>query len=218
MTQFEKLLDGLKLYEVISLLCGSLLFIVLLIVLCILVAQRRSIKPVALFFGIAAILLVWPSIQKFNIESLGASIETKTEAYAKNPTAENKLAIEATIAKLKEKAVKNPDIVTSIAKAQYEIGQDKQAEKTILSLPPKAQNSLSITNLKKSILVSAALKKQIQLVEQKPTDTAAISKLNVIQRKAQVLPNKSITVDKNISIANKKVNAQRINRISIEEN
>ena len=218
MTLFEKLLDGLKLYEVISLLCGSLLFIVLLILLCILVAQRRSIKPIALFFGIAAILLVWPSIQKFNIESLGASIETKTEAYAKNPTAENKQAIETTIAKLRDKEVKNPDIVTNIAKAQYEIGQDKQAEKTIVSLPPETQNTLSVTNLKKSILVSAALKKQIQLVEQKPADSAAVAKLNIIQQKAEMLPNKSVTVDKNISIANKKVNSLRMNKVAAEEN
>lgn len=218
MTTFEKLLDGLRLYEVISLLCGSLLFIVLLIILCILISQRRSIKPIAIFFGIAAIMLVWPSIQKFNIESLGASIETKTEAYAKNPTAENKQEIESTIAALKDKEIKNPTVVTEIAKAQYAIGNDKQAEQTIVSLPPSQQNTAVVSNLKKSVLVSAALKQQIKLVAQQPTDTAAVEKLNAIQQKAKALPIKSIAVEQNISLANKQVKSFRLKSMSRESN
>ncbi|MGY3051882.1 hypothetical protein ACVWYG_000069 [Pedobacter sp. UYEF25] len=218
MTVFEKLFDGLKLYEVISLFCGSLLFIVALIILCILVAQRRSIKPIALFFGIAAILLVWPSIQKFNVESLGASIETKTEAYAKNPSPENKQAIENTIDALKDKGVKNPEVVADIANAQYAIGNNKQAEQTIISLPPETQNSSKIAELKKSILVSTALKKQIQVVSAQPTDTAALEKLKLIQEKAKVLPVKSTAVELNISLANKKISSFRAGRSASEGN
>ena len=218
MTYFDKLLDGLRLYEVILLLCGSLLFIVVLIILCILVAQRRSIKPIALFFGIAAIMLVWPSIQKFNIESLGASVETKTEAYVKNPTPENKQAVENTIAQLKDKQVQNPATVTDIAKAQYAIGNDKQAEQTIVSLPPEEQKTPLVSELKKSVLVSAALKQQIKLVEQKPEDTAAVEKLNRLQERAKVLPNKSIAVERNISVADRKVSAFKVRRMTAEGN
>lgn len=212
MTTFEKLIDGLRLYEVILLLCGSVLFIVLLIVLCILITQKRTIKPVAVFFCIAILMLVWPSIQKISIESLGASIEKNTSDYALSPTKEKKEEIEKSIAILKSKQVEDPLIVTEIAKAQYAIGNDKQAALTITSLPEETQNTANVKELKQSIMVSTALKKQISLVEQRPADTAAAAKLNTIQKKAQMLPNKSEMLEKNISIADKKISAFRVRK------
>src|SRR5687767_7661917 len=90
MNLFDKLTDGLRLYEVVLLLLGSIMFLALVIMLIIYSAQRRRLKPLFMFFAVPVLMIVWPSIQKIRIDGKGAEIEKQIAEVQKNPSEENK--------------------------------------------------------------------------------------------------------------------------------
>ena len=74
MSFFEKITDGLHSYEVIIMILGSLMFIALIIMMIIYAAQKRTLKPLFMFFVVPLLMLVWPSVQKIKIDGKGAEI------------------------------------------------------------------------------------------------------------------------------------------------
>src|SRR6476646_3081200 len=122
MSFFEKITDGLKLYEVLMLGFGSLLFFVMLVLLVVFAVLKRPLKQLLLYFGIAILMLGWPSIQKIKIDDTGVEMDKAAEQYAKKPTEENKKKVADLIGELKEHEIKNPDVVEKIARAEFTIG------------------------------------------------------------------------------------------------
>ena len=90
MSFFEKITDGLKLYEVLMLGFGSVMFLVLLVLLVLFAVRKRSLKQLLLYFGIAVLMLGWPSVQKIKIDKTGVEVDKAAEQYAEKPTEENK--------------------------------------------------------------------------------------------------------------------------------
>jgi hypothetical protein len=212
MSFFEKITDGLHLYEVIILVLGSLMFLALIIMMIIYASQRRTLKPLFMFFGVPVLMLVWPSIQKIKIDSKGAEIEKQVAEVQKNPSEENKEKLQGLVEDVENRDVKNPDVKKDVAKAYFILGNNKAAEATIHTLSPKDTADPKITDIRKSIAVSHLLQQQILEVKQNPTDSNKVKELNKTQIEATQLEVKNPEVTNNIKVANQQVtNYQRIN-------
>jgi len=217
MSFFEKLTDGLHLYEVIILVLGSLMFIALVIMMIIYASQRRNLKPLFMFFAVPVLLLVWPSVQKIKIDGKGAEIEKQIAAVETNPTEENKEKLKDLVNDVENRDVKDPEVKKDVAKAHFILGNIKAAEETIKTLPPKEAADPSILDIKKSIVISNQLQHQIMDVKANPTDSNKIKALNATQLEATKLDIKNPEVTNNIKIANDQIiNYKRINpRVSM---
>ena len=212
MSFFEKITDGLRLYEVIILVLGSLMFIALIIMMIIYASQKRNLKPLFMFFAVPVLLLVWPSIQKIKIDGKGAEIEKQVAEVQKNPTEENKEKLKDLVSDVENRDVKDPEVKKDVAKAHFILGNVKAAEQTIHSLPSKDTADAQVADIKKSIAVSHLLQQQILEVKQNPTDSNKIKELNETKIEATQLQLKNPEVTNNIKVANEQItDYQRIN-------
>jgi hypothetical protein len=205
MSFFEKITDGLKLYEVLMLGFGSLMFLVMLVLLVVFAVGKRSMKQLLWFFIIAVLMLGWPSIQKIRVDNKGIELAKTLEEYENKPTEANKNKVEDVVDELKSRDVKDPDLVKKIAKAEFMIGKPQQSLQTIETLPDKEKKDASIVQLKSSIEVSEALKNQLHVVQNSPADSNQIKKLNELQNMAVTLPVKNTQVDSSVRVADQKI-------------
>ena len=212
MSFFENITDGLKLYEILMLGFGSLMFLVLLVLLVLFAVRKRSLKQLLLYFGIAVLMLGWPSVQKIKIDETGVEVDKAAEQYAKEPTPENKKKVEDLIGELKGRQVKNPDVVKKIAKAEFMISKTQESLQTIETLPGKKNQDSSIDQLRVSIRVIDSLNAQLRVVQSNPADSNQIKKLNELHNRAANLTIKNPGLDSSIHVANQKITEyQRLN-------
>ncbi|GEM_PF-1206014 len=204
MSFFEQITDGLKLYEVLMLALGSLMFLVMLTLLIIFAAQRRSLKQLLYYFIIPVIMLGWSSLQKIKIDAKGIELDKTLAEYEKKSSEENKEKVEALIEDLKNRDVNDPAVVKKIARAEFMIGKPQESLKTIETLPDKEKKDSSVNNLKSSILISESLKNQLHII-QNTADSNQIRKLNEIQKEAINLEVKNVLLDSSIHAADMKI-------------
>lgn len=205
MSFFEKITDGLRLYEVVLLMMGSIMFLVLVIMLIIYASQRRTLKPLLIFFAVPVLMLVWPSVQKLKIDEKGVEFNNAVAKMQQDPSEENKKEVKDILSTLENRNVKDPDVRTNVAVAQYLLGDTKAAEATIATLPPKAVTDPRIMNIKNSIAVNTQLKQQLEVVKQNPNDSTQVKELDRIQTKAEQLPIKNDSIKKTIQISDNKI-------------
>lgn len=205
MSFFEKLTDGLRLYEVILLLLGAVMFLALVAMMIVYASQRRTLKPLFMFFAIPVLMLVWPSVQKIKIDGQGAEIEKQVAAVEKNPTDENKKELEETVAALEDRNVKDPEVVKKIIKAHYLLGDSKAAKDAIQTLPASETADPEVKNIRTSIIVTDKLQEQLQVVNQNPADSNKIKELNQLKIEASQLEVKNEELKTDIKVADQKV-------------
>lgn len=219
MSLFEKLTDGLRLYEVVLLLLGSIMFLALVIMLIIYSAQRRRLKPLFMFFAVPVLMIVWPSIQKIRIDGKGAEIEKQIAEVQKNPTEENKDKLSELLTDVEKRDVKDPDVVKDMAVAQYVLGDDKKAEETIEHLPPALKDDPKVMQVRRSIILSNQLRAQLTAVQQNPADSGKMRELDRLQQQAATLSIKNPALVKEVAtaqylIGNSKAAEQTIKTLS----
>jgi hypothetical protein len=205
MSFFEKITDGLKLYEALMLCFGSLMFLVMLVLLVLFAVRKRPLKQLLVYFGIAVLMLGWPSLQKIKIDKTGVEVEKTAEQYAEEQTAENKKKVADLIEELKERKVKDPDVVEKIARAEFMIGRTQESLQTIETLPAKERQDSSISRLRANVQLSDSLKTQLQVVQSGDADSSEIKKLNELHSRAINLAIKNPQLDSSIRVANQKI-------------
>jgi hypothetical protein len=177
----------------------------MLVLLVMFAVSKRPLKQLLLYFAIAVLMLGWPSLQKIKIDNKGVELEKTVAQYETKPTAENKEKVEELVGDLKNRKVKDPDVVKKIARAEFMIGKPEQSLQTIETLPDKEKREASVIQLKSSIQVTEALKSQLHVVQNNPGDSNQIKKLNELQTKAVSLPIKNTQVDSSVRVANQKI-------------
>jgi hypothetical protein len=205
MSFFEKITDGLKLYEALMLCFGSLMFLVMLVLLVLFAVRKRPLKQLLVYFGVAVLMLGWPSLQKIKIDKTGVEVEKTAEQYAQEPTAENKKKVADLIEELKGRKVKDPDVVEKIARAEFMIGRTQESLQTIETLPAKERQDSSISRLRANVQLSDSLKTQLQVVQSGDADSSEIKKLNELHSRAINLAIKNPQLDSSIRVANQKI-------------
>jgi hypothetical protein len=210
MSFFEKITDGLRLYEVILLMMGVIFFLALVIIFIVYAAQQRPLKPLFMFFAVPVLMLVWPSIAKIKIDGEGADIQTKIAAVEQNPTEENKEKLKDAVETLEGRGVKDPTVLKKVMLAHYLLGDTAAAKATIQRLPADiVAKDTTVKKVVTSIDLNSRLQKQINIVNQSPTDSTKIKELNAIKTEASTYGVKSEQLEKSINIATEKVETYR---------
>lgn len=211
MSFLGRITDGLKLYELLMLVFGSLILLVVLVLLIIYSMKNRSLTQLLYVFGFGIVMLGWPSIKMIQIGNIIVDLD-KVGEQGKKITAEKIVKVEKQLAYLKNREIKNPEAVEKIAKAEFMIGKPGEALQTISTLPADKKDDSSIINLASSIRIAEDLKQQLAIVQVNPADSNAVKKLNELRYDAAQLEIKNYQVDSNIKVADKKISEfKRIN-------
>jgi tetratricopeptide (TPR) repeat protein len=126
------LFDGLGLGELVLLVGGCLFFVVLLIVFLKKALSNQPYKGLLLFFVIPIVMIGFPAITSFKISQEGVEIDKQTTALQSNPNDETtRKSLETNVSDLKNRPFKNPQIIASLAKAQYALGREADAKQNL---------------------------------------------------------------------------------------
>jgi hypothetical protein len=205
MSFFEKITDGLKSYEVVMMCFGSLMFVVILGLLVFFAVSKRPLKQLLVYFGIAVLMLGWPSVQKIKIGETGVELEKTTKQYAEKPTPENKKKVTDLIDELKDRNVKDPDVVKKIARAEFMIGKSQESLQTIGTLPAKERQDSSINQLRAHIQLNDSVNALLHVVQSGDPDSSEITKLNELLSRAVNLAIRNPQLDSSIRVADQEI-------------
>ncbi len=142
---------GMYLHEFIMLICGSLLFITLIILLIVYAVQKRSLKALLPFFSLPIVMIGFPSYQKMNYDNGVISIEKLTSAVKENPN--NKTArkeLEAQIEDVSGRVENDPRSMLEISKAHAALGDTLQAlsvAETAAAINPSLREAIPLIEL-----------------------------------------------------------------------
>ncbi len=172
MTTWEKLTDGLALYEVLLFIFGSLLFLVLLFLIILFALRNKPLKPLLLFFIVPLIMLGWPSIAKIKIDATGVDLVKNLEKLEEDPDDPVlKEAVEQTLAELESKPISSPETLIAMAEAHFALGQEDIALQTLEQIPKDATQAYTGANrLRETILTTQEVRQKIEQVKLAPTD------------------------------------------------
>lgn len=168
------LFDGLYSYEVVLLILGAVFFLLLGVLLVLLVVRGKSYTGMLAFFAIPIVMIGYSSIQKISFQDGAVTIEKTTEQLKAAPTdAALRSNLEKQVASLTSRPTADPAVLTSIAKAQFALGNHAAAE----------------TNVQKALQAAPAQPEAVALKQRIDTDKALT---NLTSQLAQN-PNNSVT-------------------------
>jgi len=171
MNFWEQLTDGLYMHEVLLFVLGSLFFLVLLFLMVLYAWRKEKLNVLLFFFMIPIVMIGWPSIARIQINEAGIALENTLRTYESDPQdPETRKALQAQVKELEDKGVKNPKTLINMAKANYMLGNDRDALQTLDKIPEGARESVGADDLKSTILVTQDIERKLQQAEQAPTD------------------------------------------------
>jgi tetratricopeptide (TPR) repeat protein len=169
---------GLYLYEVVLLVLGIVFFVVLLLAFGYYMKQNRSITPLLAFFVVAIAMIGYPSIKSIQIKDDMVTIEKQTQRLEENPTdASARTTLQETVAKVEQRPISNAPALTTIAKAQFALGNDAQAASTADKALQSDPQATEAKNLKSKIDEVNRLHVLATTVEANPADANARAQL-----------------------------------------
>lgn len=158
-------------HEVLLFVLGSLFFLVLLFLMVLYAWRKEKLNVLLLFFMIPIVMIGWPSIARIQINEAGIALENTLRTYESDPQdPETRKALQAQVKELEDKRVKNPKTLINMAKANYMLGNDRDALQTLDKIPEGARESVGADDLKSTILVTQDIERKLQQAEQAPTD------------------------------------------------
>ncbi len=210
------MLDGLELYEILMLGLGSLLFLVLLTILIIFVAQKREFKTAfLLFFIVPIVMIAWPGLEKIQINKDGVNLSKAVEEYEKEKTPENEKKLVAAVEDASKRDVDDIDVNKNLSKGHLLLNNDKKAEEIIeKKLAPKAAKDPEIKKITETVAAVKQIKENAAHVETNKKDTTTnneikseVAQLKKLDFAKYVSPKLFIKVDtltKKVDSMNKK--------------
>jgi hypothetical protein len=183
------LFDGLHPYEVALALVGVLFFFVLLLLLVRQVWMQRPYGGLLMFFAFPVVMIGWPSIQKVQIGSDSFSLEKNVATLQENPKdATIRKKVEEQVKELAARPISNTAIVTTIARAQLELGDQAASEATLDKALAVAPNAPGLLEVKKQIQLHEQLKDLTAIVEKNPGNATAKSELQAAVHQVVAIP------------------------------
>jgi len=172
------LFDGLYAYEVVLLVLGVVLFLLLAVLLVLLVVRGKAYTAMLGFFALPIAMIGYPSIQKISFQDGAVTIDKTTTQLQAAPTdATLRSSLEKQVDSLASRPTADPTALTSIAKAQFALGNHAAAETTLQKALQASPALPEAVKLKQRIDTDKALTTLTSQVEQQPNDTAAKQKL-----------------------------------------
>jgi hypothetical protein len=183
------LFDGLYLYEIVLLVCGVMLFLVLLAAFLRKVFTNQDYKGLLAFFVLPIAMIGYPSISSFQVKSGAADIEIQTTALQNKPQDQQaRAALQSQVAKIESRPLKDPALLATLARAQFALGDENKAESNLNTALAAAPNLAPAVELKNKIELTKDLKAQTVAAESHPNDAKAHEELQSTFTKLSQLP------------------------------
>lgn len=164
--------DGLYLYEVMLLIGGAILFLVLVVAFLRQIFTNRKYAALLPFFLMPVAMMGFPAITKIQIDKGTVAIEKTTHDLQNNPQdKEARASLEVQIAKITERPVKDPQVLTTLARAQFALGHDSQAESSVSRALAAAPSLPAANELKTKIELTKNLTNLTAAAESQPSNT-----------------------------------------------
>jgi tetratricopeptide (TPR) repeat protein len=175
------LFNGLYTYEIVLLVCGALLFVVLLFLLIYQVTHAKSFAGLLLFFGIAIAMIGYPSIQEIQFSASAVTITKYTEALQANPSdAKAREVLQQTVSKFADRAAAGKvdvQALTTLATAQYALDDDSAATANLQKVLQVSPTEPAALELKRKIDAVQNLNSLTANVKADPSNQAAAAAL-----------------------------------------
>ena len=126
--------SNIQLYDIVLMIMGSLLFIACLIIFIIQSIQTKASKTLIAFFALSIIMVGFPAITKIQVGeqfTLEKQLRKTAEIIAAGNTKPATIKeFRKTLASMEKSGspIDDPELLTSIARAQYEIGEVAMAK------------------------------------------------------------------------------------------
>lgn len=177
--------DGLYNYEIISLICGGLLFLVLLAGLLRKIFTNQPFAALLPFFFVAVILIGFPAWSSVKISD--GVLELTKQAHDLQETPDDtalRSSLQTNVANLSARPFKSAQTVATLAEAQFALGQDDDAKQNLDKALTTDPTSKPAQDLKAKIEVAAKLSALTAAAEQKPDDPQVKQELQGAVEKA----------------------------------
>ncbi len=161
------MLDGMYLYEIVLLIGGAILFLAAVIVLLRQVFTNHSYKGLMPLFLIAVLMMGFPAVSAVKFGKDLLEIDKQTHQLQEHPDDQaTRAALSSNIKALSGRPIKDPQTITTLAQAQFALGEDQQAKE-------KVDQALAASP---SLTPAKDLKAKIEVVDKLNTLTAAAQK------------------------------------------
>jgi len=185
-----KVFDGLFLYEIVLLILGVLLFLVLLWALASSLKNGKPIAKLFPFIAISVLMIGYPSVKSIDISASELKIEKDVAEVEQDPTdAAKRGVLSGDIAGISSRPVSDPQVNTTLARAQLALGNTAAAQQHIekaLQASPK-------------FTAAVQLKDRIELENKLPELTQAVLRdANNVQAKATLQQTVAAVSNKNV--------------------
>lgn len=181
--------DGLLLYEWILLVLGVVLFFVLVIGFFYQLKRKQSIGALLGFFLLPIAMIGYPSIQSIQYKDGLVSIDKTTKDLQAAPT-DTKLrsTLEQQVAKMNDRPTTDPASLTLLARAEYALGHEQQANTKLQQALKANPNLPAAQQLQEKITTLDRLERVAAQLEKNPQDQAAKAELSKTLTAAQQQP------------------------------
>ncbi len=161
------MLDGMYIYEIVLLIGGAILFLAAVIVLLRQVFTNHSYKGLMPLFLIAVLMMGFPAVSAVKFGKDLLEIDKQTHQLQEHPDDQaTRAALSSNIKALGGRPIKDPQTITTLAQAQFALGEDQQAKE-------KVDQALAASP---SLTPAKDLKAKIEVVDKLNTLTAAAQK------------------------------------------
>jgi tetratricopeptide (TPR) repeat protein len=181
--EFMAFFDGMYSYEIILLVGGVLLFLVLLAALLRKVFSNEPFSALLPFFGVAVLMIGFPAWSSVKVSDGVVEIDKKTHDLQEHPEdVALRSSLQSDVSKLSARPFNNPRIVTTLAQAQFALGQEEQAKQNLdkalavdPALKPAQELKAKIEVADKLSALTAAAEKQPENAQVKQELQSVIS-------------------------------------------
>jgi tetratricopeptide (TPR) repeat protein len=163
--------DGLYNYEIISLICGGLLFVVLLAAFLRKVFTNQPYAALLPFFMVTVIMIGFPAWSSVKVSDGVVEIDKQAHDLQQSPNdAALRSSLQSNVNNLSARPFKSAQTVATLAEAQFALGQEEQAKQNLdkaLGTDPTLSRA---QDLKAKIEVATKLSALTAAAEHKPDD------------------------------------------------
>lgn len=161
--------DGMYFYEAVLLACGALFFLVLVTVLLRQVFTNRAYGKLLPFFLLPVVMMGYSGIATIKLKDGVLEIEKKVHELQQRPEdKELRASLQSDVSNISARPFKNPNTLTTIAQAQFALGQEKTAETTLDQALNTAPNLAPATELKTKMELTRNLTALTSAAESQP--------------------------------------------------
>ena len=196
----NNLFNGLYGYEIVLGSLGTLLFVLLIPMLFLQVWRNKPYGGLLGFFILPIAMIGFPGIKSIQFEKGVVTLDKDAHELQNKPTdtaLREKVAQQ--VAEISDRPSNDPETKTTVAQAQFELGNHKEAEAAVdavLKVQPKLPAAVQ---LKERIVTDRKLRDLSTKVAENPADTAAKQQLEVVTHEAVKQPVASPEIRANIA-------------------